>query len=171
MNSRAGRSQLLRWTLDQKKPWPVTGKRMRRRQDMRSAPVGPAGGVSNVHTDRGVSWVVQPVKNTEIPISSPCASDGAKIFVYANRHASAPDSCHHPSARPSHRRTCLCKRRIQCRIRLRGRLLATVILSSAGALFRMRALVVGSSAVQKRENAQASVVLTVPAAVLRIAHA
>ena len=61
VNSRAGRSQLLRWTLDQKKPWPVTGKRMRRRQDMRSAPVGPAGGMRNVHTDRGVSWAVQLV--------------------------------------------------------------------------------------------------------------
>ena len=61
VNSRAGRSQLLRWTLDQKKPWPVTGKRMLRRQDMRSAPVGPAGGMRNVHTDRGVSWLVQPV--------------------------------------------------------------------------------------------------------------
>ena len=62
VNSRARRSQLLRWTLDQKKPWPVTGKRMRRRQDMRSAPVGPAGGVSNVHTDRGVSSRGQPVE-------------------------------------------------------------------------------------------------------------
>ena len=62
VNSRAGRSQLLRWTLDQKKPWPVTGKRIRRRQDMRSAPVGPAGGVSNVHTEQGVSSRGQPVQ-------------------------------------------------------------------------------------------------------------
>ena len=61
VNSRAGRSQLLRWTLDQKKPWPVTGKRMRRRQDMRSAPVGPAGGMRNVSTDQGVSSRGQPV--------------------------------------------------------------------------------------------------------------
>ena len=61
VNSRARRSQLLRWTLDQKKRRPVTGKRMRRRQDMRSAPVGPAGGMRNVHTDRGVSWADQLV--------------------------------------------------------------------------------------------------------------
>ena len=47
--------------MDQKKPWPVTGKRMRRRQDMRSAPVGPAGGVRNVHTEQAVSRRGQPV--------------------------------------------------------------------------------------------------------------
>ena len=62
VNSRAGRSQLLRWTLDQKKRRPVTGKRMRRRQDMRSAPVGPAGGMRNVHTEQGVSSPGQPVQ-------------------------------------------------------------------------------------------------------------
>ena len=61
VNSRAGRSQLLRWTLDQKKRRPVTGKRMRRRQDMRSAPVGPAGGMRNVSTEQGVSSRGQPV--------------------------------------------------------------------------------------------------------------
>ena len=42
-------SQLLRWTLDQRRPGQ---KRMRRRQDMRSAPVGPAGGMRNVHTSK-----------------------------------------------------------------------------------------------------------------------
>ena len=62
VNSRAGRSQLLRWTLDQKKRRPVTGKRMRRRQDMRSAPVGPAGGMRNVHTEQAVSSRGQPVQ-------------------------------------------------------------------------------------------------------------
>ena len=61
VNSRAGRSQLLRWTLDQKKRRPVTGKRIRRRQDMRSAPVGPAGGMGNVSTEQGVSSRGQPV--------------------------------------------------------------------------------------------------------------
>ena len=61
VNSRAGRSQLLRWTLDQKKRRPVTGKRMRRRQDMRSAPVGAVQSVSNVSTEQGVSSRGQPV--------------------------------------------------------------------------------------------------------------
>ena len=62
VNSRAGRNQLLWWTLDQKKTRPVTGKRMRRRQDMRSAPVGPAGGMRNVSTEQDVSSRGQPVR-------------------------------------------------------------------------------------------------------------
>ena len=63
VNSRAGRSQLLRWTLDQKKTRPVTGKRIRRRQDMRSAPVGPAGGMRNVSTEQASRFIARTACN------------------------------------------------------------------------------------------------------------